>query len=146
MGNAEEPMKNAELMESDLLKLKNLRELEAQKKAERDEAIEQLPIVREFEIVRDEREIIERHLRERAILQYKETGDKKFGQIGIRITTKYEFDDVTALCWAKKHDLCLSLDKIAFKKQLKVQPLEFVKVHEVPTATIPTTIKEAKDE
>ena len=142
MGNAEEPIKNAELMNSQLLKLKQLRELEATKKEEKDKAIEELPIVREFEIIKYERETIERHLRENAIVQYQETGDKKFGQIGIRISTKYEFEDSVALDWAKKHDLCLSLDKVAFKKQLKVQPLEFVKVHEVPTATIPTEIKE----
>lgn len=129
-------------MKEQLIKLKELRELESKAKAQRDSEIEALSIVKEFEMIKSERESIEREIREIAINKYNQTGLKKFGQIGIRITTKYNYDDSTALCWAKKHDLCLSLDKTAFKKQLKVQPLDFVEVQEVPTATIPTEIKE----
>lgn len=125
-----------------LNKLKQLRELEQKTKAERDSQIEKLPIVTEFSIIKSERETIEREIREEAINKFKQTGEKKFGQIGIRITAKYIFDELDALTWAKEHDLCLALDKTAFKKQLKVQPLEFVKVEEVPIATIPTEIKE----
>lgn len=125
-----------------LKKLKQLRELEKKSKEERDAAIEKLPIVTEFNIIKDQRESLEREIREEAINKFKQTGEKKFGQIGIRITTKYGYDEIDALTWAKKHDLCLALDKTAFKKQLKVQPLDFVKVEEIPTATIPTEIKE----
>ena len=123
-----------------LMKLKELRDLELKTKTQRDKEIESLPIVEEFEIIKQERETIEREIRELAINKYNETGLKKFGQIGIRITTKYNYDDLEALTWAKSHNLCLALDKIAFKKQLKVQPLDFVEVQEVPIATIPTEI------
>lgn len=133
-------------MKEKLMKLKQLREVELKSKQERDAIIEKLPIVVEFNLVKDQRETLEREIREDAIQKFKETGKKKFGQVGIRITTKYDYDEIKALQWAKNHDLCLALDKSAFKKQLKVQPLEFVKVEEVPTATLPTEIKDEKGE
>lgn len=125
-----------------LNKLRLLRWLESTKKQERDEMIRGLAIVNEIEVIKSDRENIEAELRETAVTKYLETGLKRFGQLGIRITTKYDYDDSEALEWAKKHELCLALDKTAFKKQLKVQPLDFVKSSEVPTATIPTEIKE----
>lgn len=133
-------------MKEKLMKLKQLRELELKSKQERDAIIEKLPIVIEFNLIKYQRDFLEREIREEAIQKYNQTGEKKFGQIGIRITSKYSYDEIEALQWAKNHDLCLALDKTAFKKQLKVQPLEFVKVEEVPTATLPTEIKSEKEE
>ena len=122
--------------------LKKLRELEADAKAKRDKIIEALPIVIELQLIREAKELNENLIRTEAISKYNLTGEKKFGQVGIRITTNYMYTEENALNWAKEHDLCLALDKTAFKKQLKVQLLEFVQTEEVPTATIPTQIKE----
>ena len=129
-------------MKEKLMKLKQLRELEVKAKEERDIIIEKLPSVVNLQVIKQEREDLEREIRNEALIKYQLTGEKKFGQIGIRITTKYDYDEIEALNWAKNHDLCLSLDKTAFRKQLKVQPLEFVKIEEVPIATLPTEIKE----
>lgn len=130
------------MMQEGLIKLKNLRELESKTKAARDQIIENLPVVKELQIIKDEKEKVEKEIRETAINQFIATGEKKFGQVGIRITTKYEYEDAAALNWAKDHNLCLALDKVAFKKQLKVEALDFVEAVETPIATIPTEIKE----
>ncbi len=126
----------------ELNELKKLRELEADTKAKRDKIIEALPIVIELQLIRDAKELNENLIRSEAIREYQRTGEKKFGQVGIRITTNYMYTEENALNWAKEHNLCLALDKTAFKKQLKVQLLDFVQTEEVPTATIPTQIKE----
>lgn len=129
-------------MKEQLIRLKDLRKLESDLKIERDKAIEKIPQVIEFNLIKQNREEVESEIRKEAIERYNETGEKKFGMVGIRITSKYDYDELAALNWAKSHDLCLALDKTAFKKQMKVQPLDFVTISEVPTATIPTEIKE----
>lgn len=129
-------------MNDKLMELKNLREQESLLKEQKNKLIEGLEITNTINEMSDKRIKLENEIREEAIEKYKQTGEKKFGQIGIRVTTKYSYDDEIALSWAVEHNLCLSLDKTKFKKQLKVQPLDFVKTEEVPTATIPTEIKE----
>ncbi len=129
-------------MKEKLMKLKQLRELEQKSKQDRDAAIEKLPAVIEFNLVKEQRESLEKEIRDEAIQKYNETGEKKFGQVGIRIMSKYNYDELVAFSWAKSHDLCLKLDTTAFNKLAKSQQFDFVEVEEVPTATLPTEIKE----
>ena len=128
------------------MKLKNLREQESILKEEKNKLIEGLEITHKINEMSEKRTKLEQEIRDHAVEQYNQTGEKKFGQIGIRVTTKYDYDEEEALTWAMEHSLCLSLDKSSFKKQMKVQPLDFVTTEEVPTATIPTEIKEVNNE
>lgn len=81
----------------------------------------------------------EDELREMALAEYAATGAKKFSHgIGIRVTTKLDYDEVQALEWAKAHRLALKLDAKAFEKIAKADTPDFVQVVEVPTATLPT--------
>jgi hypothetical protein len=129
-------------MKDKLEKLRKLRNLELETKEEKDRQVNALPILKELEVIQDERTQLENEIRADAVNLYNQTGEKKFNQVGIRITKKYNYDEEQALQWAKDHNLCIALDKTAFKKQLKVQPLDFVTEEEVPTATIPVEIKE----
>jgi len=122
-------------------KLRELRELRSYTNKEMSDFLEALPLTERIREIRLNIEELEQDIRDEAIVMYNKTGEKKFGQIGIRMMTKYDYDEFKALDWAKEHNLCLALDKSAFKKQLKVSPLEFVDVSEIPTATIPTEIK-----
>jgi len=54
---------------------------------------------------------------------------------------RFEYDELDAFKWAKEHSLALSLDKKAFEKIAKVDTMDFVKINEIPQATIPTNIK-----
>jgi len=82
---------------------------------------------------------VEGDLREIALAEYAATNDKKLPcGIGIRVTTKLEYEPAAALAWAKQHDMALTLDKAAFEKIAKASPPEFVEIVEVPTVTLPT--------
>ena len=133
-------------MNEKLQKLRVAREKEIKYRTERDKLLEiflaDLEVVKQLEFTKKYREELENEIRDEVINKFKETGEKKFGQLGIRLMTAYDYSDEDALTWAKEHDLCLALDKTAFKKQLKINLLDFVKVEEIPTATIPVEIKE----
>lgn len=82
-----------------------------------------------------------------AILEFDQTGEKKlYGGVGIRVMTKFVYDENTAFDWAKEHSLCLKLDSKAFDKIAKTQEISFVKKEEKITATFPSEIKTEKKE
>lgn len=81
----------------------------------------------------------EAQLRDAALAEHRLTGYKKLPHgIGIRITTKLDYDENDAFEWAKSHELALKLDAKAFEKIAKADTPDFVQVLEVPTATLPT--------
>ena len=78
-------------------------------------------------------------LRAFALAEWGRMGEKALGSgVNIRVETRLGYDPVTALLWAKKHDMALSLDKKAFEGLAKasVPPLDFVKQVEVATVTV----------
>ncbi len=84
----------------------------------------------------------ETELRELALADYAISKEKKLiGGLGIRVLKKLEYSKDTAFEWAKEHSLCLQLDKRAFEKIAKSQDIKWVEITEVPSATIPSTVK-----
>jgi len=72
---------------------------------------------------------------------YIKTGNKKLDYgVGIRVMKKLEYDETLAFSWAKNHSLALSLDRKAFEKIAKIDPIDFVEIKEVPQVTIPMNI------
>ena len=69
----------------------------------------------------------------------------KCGLVIIRILKKLEYEEAEALKWAKDHNMALSLDKRAFDKIAKADPMDFIKINEIPQATLPSVI-EVKDD
>ena len=65
---------------------------------------------------------------------------KKTRYCGIKIkeSTGLEYDETTALNWAKEKDMFLSLDKKAFEKAAPGMQLDFVKTIAVKKVTFPT--------
>ena len=85
-----------------------------------------------------EREIFE----ELAELEFKKTGNKQLiGGLGIRVGTKFIYEEKDAFQWAVNHALCLNLNKRDFEKIAKTQDIEFVKKQEKVTVTFPKEIK-----
>ncbi len=85
---------------------------------------------------------IDTEVRTLALADYAITKEKKLiGGIGIRVIKKLEYEPGKAFNWASEHKLCLSLDKRAFEKLAKTEQIDFVKIQEEATATIPTEIK-----
>lgn len=81
----------------------------------------------------------EDELREMALAEFAATGAKKLPHgIGIRVTTKLDYDESKAFEWAKSHGLALRLDAKAFERIAKADAPDFVQVVEVPTVTLPT--------
>lgn len=81
-------------------------------------------------------------IKEIAIGKFKETGDKVFdGGVKIRIMKKLEYLEENAFGWAMQHKIALKLDKKDFEKIAKIQDIDFVKIIEEPSATIPIKIK-----
>ena len=130
---------------NDLMKLKAARELITKQKAVRDKLLEDIKnkniVFKTIEILEGERDELELSIRNQALIIYEKTGDKKIGQIGIRIMKDIIYDQEIAFKWAKEHSLCLNLDKKNFEKLAKTQDIEFVEIKERPIATIPTKIK-----
>ena len=58
--------------------------------------------------------------------------------LGVRVTSKLDYDPSTAFVWAVSHKMCLSLDSRAFEKVAKVTPLDFVETVEIVTVTLPS--------
>jgi hypothetical protein len=77
-----------------------------------------------------------------ALREYTFTEKKKLnGGIGIREVTNINYDEKDAFDWAKKHELCLKLDKKAFEKLAKNQDIDFVKEEKEIKVTWPKEIK-----
>jgi hypothetical protein len=80
-------------------------------------------------------------IKEQGIIEYKETNLKSLtGGFGIRETSVVEYNDDDAIDWAKTHNLCLALDKKAFKIICKTQDIDFVKKYKTITVTKPKNI------
>ncbi len=87
----------------------------------------------------DDAEIV---LRKLTLEIYTQTGNKSPAVgVGIREVTKMEYDPTVALMWAKEHELALKLDVSAFEKIAKADPMTFVKIYQVPQATIASILE-----
>jgi hypothetical protein len=90
-------------------------------------------------------EELKSNLKKAAISEFINTSNKKLlGGIGIRVRSVLEYDESTALSWAKLHSVAVVLDKKAFEniaKDSKDIELGFVTKKEVPTVTFPKEIK-----
>ena len=81
-------------------------------------------------------------LRVVAEIEFGKTGNKKLlGGLGIRQGISLKYDDLLALTWAKRHDLCLRLDKKQFEIIAKKQDIDGVIKEEKITVTFPKEIK-----
>ena len=65
---------------------------------------------------------------------------QRLGGIGIRVGKVLEYDEMTALKWAKEHDLALTLDKKRFEQLAKTEEIVFVDVKDKITVTFPKNI------
>lgn len=134
------------ILKSTRLDLELKRKELALKKQEFDSLNEEL--LSKIEDLCEKMLVCEESIRSQALVEFKETGDKKLrGGVGIRVLKKLDYEASEALSWAKKHSLALSLDKRAFEKIAKADSIDFVKITEEPIATIPSIIQlEVKDE
>ena len=104
---------------------------------------ENIQVINAVTTAKENIEQVEKELREMTIETYNETGNKAPATgVGIREVTKYDYDPALALKWAKSHDMALKLDDTAFKKIIKADAPEFVKVTTEPQATIATDLTE----
>ena len=79
----------------------------------------------------------ELRLRDMAVLEFSQTGDRKPAPgVSIRMATEIRYDDEAAFAWAKQSGMCLTLDAKAFDAIARHNPLPFVTREDVPTATI----------
>ncbi len=132
------------ILNSELKILQAKRNLIVDLKITRDkllEAVKKDPVFKEIEMMENEKSDLEFSIRDQAVKIYSETGEKKIGQIGIRIMNVLDYNEETAFNWAKEHSLCLELDKKNFEKLAKTQDMDFVEKSERPIATIPTKIE-----
>ena len=86
---------------------------------------------------------VEGNLRLAIVAEYERTGNKAPADgCGVRVTSRYDYDEKVALSWATDHGLCLKLDTKAFGEVCKTESMRpnFVTVEEVPTATIATDL------
>lgn len=82
---------------------------------------------------------VEKDLRAAGFAEFQATGAKKLPcGLGVRVSTKPDYDPAEALTWAKHHGLALQLDKAAFERIVKADTPDFVKMVEVPTVTLPS--------
>jgi len=117
--------------------------LEARVKAATQAAIERVNEEHATELlalsyVEDELEGKESQLREGAVANFLETGNKKpIPGVGVREVAVVEYRDTEALSWAKRTGLCLKLDAPAFKRVAKANLAEVpALIKKVPQGTI----------
>lgn len=78
-------------------------------------------------------------LRAAGFAEFQATGKKKLPcGLGVRVSTKPDYDPAEALTWAKHHGLALQLDKAAFERIVKADTPDFVKMIDVVTVTLPS--------
>ncbi len=81
------------------------------------------------------------NLRVQGANEYEETGAKKLtGGLGIRVSKTVDYDTDIATKWAKEKGMFIALDKKAFDKSAGSLGLDFVKVGEKITVTIPKEV------
>lgn len=134
---------NKENLESFQAKVNVLNALKQElKNAKDDFDMENKALIENIEIRFAEMDSYKSGLKERALVDFQETGNKKLlGGIGIREGTSLRYDDILAFNWAKKHDLCLQLDKKEFEKLAKTQDINGVIKEDKITVTFPKEIK-----
>lgn len=90
---------------------------------------------------KEEIDELKQQISEEAEKEFNKSGEKKLlGGVGIREGTSISYDAAKALEWAKKHDMCLTLDSKAFEKIAKVQNIDFVEQQKVIQVTFPKEI------
>lgn len=98
--------------------------------------------IKELTEITIQKQEVENALRTSALELYEVTHEKQlYGGIGIAIRKVLEYEETTAMEWAKKTGLALTLDKKAFEKIAKADKPEFVEIKEIPSVRIPTDIK-----
>jgi len=88
---------------------------------------------------------MEEKIRASAVAIFQETGNKKPAPgVGIREVEKVEYDEETAIRWARyhEHDNLLSLKRADFERAAKSIRPDFVMVSTVPQATIARKLEE----
>ena len=81
----------------------------------------------------------EARLRELTLEAYKATGSKKPAKgVAVRMVKQLHYDEAEALVWAIESGVesCLALQKTNFNKAAEGLKLDFVKIEEIPQATI----------
>ena len=74
--------------------------------------------------------------------EFEETQKKKLtGGLGIREMQVLDYEESKAFEWAKVHEMCLKLDRTAFEKIAKAQPLDLVKYGTKKIVTFPAKIQ-----
>lgn len=108
---------------------------------------EHLPLFKQQNKIREQISGCKEILCVEAEEEYKVDGIKKrLGGIGIRIYKLLEYDQETALKWAKDKDLFLQLDKKAFENVAKTGEIDFVTSKDKITVTFPKEIKINEEE
>lgn len=134
-------------MKEELIKLRDLREQMESLKVKKQAAYNKYLLDNDElfkEIINAETQLTETgdHIKELAMVEYQETGEKKLKYgVGIRVFKKLEYEELDAIAWAKEHNMALSLDKTSFEKIARADPMDFVKINEVPQATLPFKIE-----
>lgn len=77
-----------------------------------------------------------------ALEEYNETGKKKLsGGVGIRVSSRLDYDKDKALDFAKEKDMFLALDAKGFEAAAASLKLDFVDVVTVETVTFPKEVR-----
>jgi len=105
-----------------------------------------LALLNTIESKKEELTIIKKEVSDDAILEFSTTNTKKlYGGIGIRESETLEYEPTNAINWAKKHEVCLILDKRAFEKIAKTTDfpdIDFIVKIPKTTVTFPDKFKE----
>ena len=101
-------------------------------------------LIARMEVSSDIVHAIKEKVREEAIEEYGNTGEKKLlGGIGIRILSKLEYHELTAIEWARTN-MSVAIKEVLDKKQFeifaKTNDLDFVKKEEKVSVTFPKEI------
>ena len=104
---------------------------------------ENFSLTQSISVIKDSIDELKTEITEEAEREYEATGNKKlYGGVGIREVTKIAYDKDEATEWAKKHDLCMTLDVKEFEKLAKTQNFEFVNVSTLAQVTFAPKFKE----
>lgn len=88
----------------------------------------------------------ETKLKSLAVESYNKTGNKQVAVgIVIKVMTILNYDATVAFDWAKAHKIALKLDAKTFDKIAKADPPDFVKITEVPQATLAQELEKVEE-
>ena len=98
-----------------------------------------------IKVAEEENVSLKNDIQNKALLEYTSTGEKKLSNgLGIRVTTKLNYDKVDAVDWAldnMKVTVYTELDKKQFETYAKTNDLDFVEKVETPSVTFPKELK-----